>query len=248
MTKTFLTILLVLGTISCAQRREGEQKPGLLSHFVSITDNEDKGIKDILDFYGGECKYSVGAVASTNDQEDKKYFEIELMKSVALTKYADRPEWTTSNIAYRFYKNLNQEERENYTHIRGTLALGNGDKIEHDYSREELETVDQKMKIVLKVIETIKEKQFQAVKGYFNPENNFTYDKDALVDGLQEYDPEFGNITEFRLFGFKYTTADTKPILNIFGIMMRDVQNNEFKVYLNPKSDKEEIMSLDYKW
>ena len=247
MTKRTLIAILILGTISCS-RREGEQKPGLLSYFVSITDNEDKGIKELLDFYGGECKYSVGAVESTEDNEDKKYFEIELMKSVALTKYADRPEWTTSNIAYRFFKNLNQEERGNYTHIRGTLIFDNGDKIEHDYSREELETVDTKMKIVLKVIETIKQKRFEDIKSYLNPENNFTYDKEEMISGLQKYDSEFGNITEFRLFGFKYTTADTKPILSIFGIMIRDVQNNEFKVYINPKSDKDEIMSLNYKW
>ena len=248
MIKNTLTTILILGTISCAPRREGEQKPGLLSYFVSITDNEDKGIKEILDFYGGECKYSVGAVKSTDDNEDMKYFEIELRKSIALTKYADRPEWTTSNIAYRFFKNLNQKERENYTHVRGTLVFDNGDKIEHDYSREELEIMDKKMKIVLDIIETIKQKRFQDIKSYLNPEGNFTYDKDTVVSDLQKFDPEFGNITEFRLFGFKYTTADTKPILGIFGVMIRDVQNNEFKVYINPKSDKNEVMALNYKW
>lgn len=190
----------------------------------------------------------MGAIASTEDNKDKKYFEIELMKSFALTKYADRPEWTTSNIAYRFFRNLNKEERENYTHIRGTLVFDNGDRIEHDYSREDLETVDKKMKTVDKVIEIIKQKRFNDIKPYLNPENNFSYDKDEMVSGLQKYDPEFGNIKEFRLFGFKYTMADTKPILSIFGMMVRDIQNNEFKIYINPNSDKEEIMSLDYKW
>jgi hypothetical protein len=247
MTKKILIVILMLGTISCS-RREGEQKTGLLSYFVSITDSEDKGIKEILDFYGGQCKYSFGAVASTNDKEDKKYFKIQLMKSVVVTKYDDRPEWTTSNIAYIFYKNLNQKERENYSHIRATLVFDNGDKIEHDYSRKELETVEKKMKTINKIIEIIKQKRFDDIKSYLNPENNFSYDKDEVISGLKKYDPEFGNITEFRLFGFKYTTADTKPILSIFGIIIRDIQNNEFKVYLNPKSDKEEIMGLDYKW
>jgi hypothetical protein len=248
MTKKILTVLLILGTISCGQRREGEQKPGLLSYFVSITDNEDKGIKEILDFYGGECKYSVGVVESTEDNEDKKYFEIELMKSAVFAKYPDKQDFITSNIAYRFFKNLNQEERENYSHIRGTLVFDNGERVEHDYSREDLETVDKKMTLVLKVIETIKDKKFEDVRTYLNPENVFSYDKDEMIEGLKKYDSQFGTIQEFRLFGFKFTSADTKPILNISGMLMRDIQNNEFKVYLNPKSDKGEILSLNYKW
>ena len=247
MTRKILITVFILGATSCS-RREGEQKSGLLSHFVSITENEDKGIKEILDFYGGECKYSVGVVESTKDNEDKKYFEIELMKSFVFSKYPDKHEFTTSNIAYGFFKNLNQEERENYTHIRGTLVLDNGERVEHDYSREDLAVVEQKMKIVQSVIDAIKEKKFENLGPFLNPENVFTYDKNQLINGLRTVDPQFGNIQEFRLFGFKFTNAGDNEVLNISGMLFRDVQNNEFKVYLNPKSKKEEILSLDYKW
>lgn len=247
MTSKILITMLVLGTISCS-RREGEQKTGLLSYLVSITDNEDKGIKEILDFYGGECKYTVGMVESTNDKEDKKYFEIELRKSIALSKYADKPEFTTSNIAFRFFKNLDEEERQNYTHIRGTLVLDNGERIEHDYSREDLTLVEEKMKTVLNVIDLIKEKKFEDVMPFLNSEDVFTYDKRQLIDGLQRVDPQFGYIQEFRLFGFKFTNAGDNEVLNISGMIIRDIQNNEFKVYLNPRSSKEQILSLDYKW
>jgi hypothetical protein len=247
MTRKIIITMLIFGTISCS-RREGEQKTGLLSHLVSITDNEDKGIKEILDFFGGECKYSIGRVESTNDKEDKKYFEIELMKSVALSKYADKPEFTTSNIAFRFFKNLNQEERQNYTHVRGTLVLGNGERIEHDYSREDLTLVEKKLKIVMNVLEVIREKRFEDIEPILNPEDVFTYDKNQLIDGLRKFDPQFGNIQEFRLFGFKFTNAGDNEVLNISGMLVRDIQSNEFKVYLNPHSEKEEILSLDYKW
>lgn len=47
----------------------------LVSSCASITDNEDKGVKDILGFYGGYCKYSIGIVASTSEGK-KKYFEL----------------------------------------------------------------------------------------------------------------------------------------------------------------------------
>jgi hypothetical protein len=232
MIKKISTVSLILIAVSCD----------------SITDNESKAIDDILKFYGGACKYSVGFIESTDDKEDKKYFEIELTNSVALSRYADRPEWTTSNLAYRFYKHLNLEERQTYTHIRGTLLLDNGDKIKHDYSIEELEVVDKKMKIVSDVIEKIKQKKFDDLKSYLNPENNFTYNKDDVINDLKNYESQFGKILEFRLFGFKYTSADTKPILTIFGAMIRDVQYTEIKISINPKSEKTEVMAVKYDW
>lgn len=232
MTKKISALLLILIAVSCD----------------SITDNESKAIDDILEFYGGACKYSVGFVESTDDKEDKRYFEIELTNSVALTRYADKPEWTTSNLAYRFYKHLNLEERQAYSHIRGTLLLDNGDKIKHDYSIEELEVVDRKMKIVSEVIEMIKQKKFDDLKSYLNPENIFTYNKDDVINDLRNYESKSGKILEFRLFAFKYTSANTKPILSIFGVMVRDVQYTEVKISINPKSEKTEIMAVKYDW
>lgn len=246
-TRITLTIVLALVTISCS-KREGEQKSGLLSYFVSISDNEDKGIKEILDFYGGQCKYSMGFVESTEDDEDRRYFEIELAKSEVMSKHPDKTELTTANMAFRLFKNLNQEEREKYSHIRGTLVLDNGERIEHDYSREDLALVEQKLKIVQKVIDVIKEKRFDDVRPFLNPEDVFDDNRDLIINGLKKFDPQFGNIQEFRLFGFKFTKAGDDPVLNISGMLIRDIQSNEFKVYLNPRSKKEEILTLDYKW
>jgi hypothetical protein len=250
MTSKYILTLLALAvwTFSYSKRHEGEVKPGLLSHFVSITDNEDKGIKDIVGFYGGECLYSIGFVKSTKKEEDKKYFKMELSKSGVFAKYSDRPEWITSNMAYRFYKNLNDKEKQNYTHIRCTIIFDNGDKVKHDYSMDELEMFNRKYTTVIKVIETIKEKRFQDIKEYLNPQNLFPYHKDSLAINLEMFDKQFGDIQEFRLFGFKYTTVERKDILGIFGVLIRDNQNCEFKVYTDLKADKDDILIVDYKW
>ena len=90
-------------------------------NIVSITPNEDKGIKEILNFYGGYCKYSIGSSASTKDGA-KKYFEIELSKSDVLEKYADMPDVSASNAAYILYKDL-KNERKNYDEIRCIVLL-----------------------------------------------------------------------------------------------------------------------------
>lgn len=244
-TKILLLILTLL-TISCS-KREGEQKTGLLSHLISITDNEDKGIKEILGFYGGECKYAVGVLKSTNN-EDKKYFKLELSKTPLLTKYADKVDYITSNLAIRFFKNLNQEERQNYTHIRGVVVFDNGQRIEHDYSRDQLALVEKKLGVVMKIFEIIKKKKFEDVEPFLNLENVFTYEKKELIEGLKRVDPQFGEVQEFRLFGFQFIEHENKELLDIAGMMVRDIQSNKFKVYLNPLSTKDEILSIEYDW
>lgn len=122
-----LSILIAssLTITSCGNRHEGEQKPTLLSNALSITDNEDKGVKEILDFYGGYCKYAIGASASTETGK-KKYFELELSKSDAIEERAKVAQMPASNIAYLFYKNLNQEERANYDEIHTVLIFADG--------------------------------------------------------------------------------------------------------------------------
>ena len=50
--QTILLVGLIALMTNCAEKKDGEQKNTLLSNFVSITDNEDKGVKEILDFYG----------------------------------------------------------------------------------------------------------------------------------------------------------------------------------------------------
>ena len=77
MHKIFMTVFGFLLLTSCAEKREGELKPGLLSNLVSISDNEDDGVKKVLSFYGGYYKYAIGASAST-EQGKKKYFEKEI--------------------------------------------------------------------------------------------------------------------------------------------------------------------------
>src|SRR5438309_8729239 len=81
-----------------------------------ITDNEDKGVKEVLSLFGGYCKYSIGWDVSTKTGK-KKYFELELSKSAFVDNMADMTELPASGVAYYFYKNLKGERRK-YTHIK----------------------------------------------------------------------------------------------------------------------------------
>ena len=47
-----LILIYIFALTACVETKEGEIKPNLISNFVSITDNEDKGVKEVLEYYG----------------------------------------------------------------------------------------------------------------------------------------------------------------------------------------------------
>ena len=73
------------------------------------------------------------------------------------------------------------------------------------------------------------------------------FDKDELISRLKEVEPQFGNILEFRLFGFKITEIKDKELMHISAAIIRDKQNNEFSVDIDFNSEKYELYQLQYK-
>jgi hypothetical protein len=210
-----------------------------------LTENENKGIGQILEFFGGQCEYSVGVSTSTA-AETQKYFELKLSKSNALTKYKNNKEIVTSKLAYLFFENLNEEEKANYTHIRGTLLYENEEEFSKDYSVKELETVRNKLSIADEVILLIKNKNFMQLKEILNDQGAFRYDKSELIENVEKLEPEFGNIAEYRFFGFNFSNAGNQLILKLYGVVLRDRNNHELSIYVDPNSKKREVLKLDY--
>jgi len=238
---------LIITSCGNGNGHEGEQKPTLLSNALSITDNEDKGVKEILRFYGGYCKYAIGASASTKTGK-KKYFELELSKSDAIEKKAKVAQMPASNIAYLFYKNLNKEERDNYDEIHTVLIYADGEKITFEFSTEQLELVEQRMKVIKKVVGLIKDKNFEALRPMLNDTFLVSYDKNELITKLKSIDPQFGNVTEgFRPFGFGIKKAkDGSDVLHISGAVIREKQSHELSIDLDLNGSEDKIYLLQY--
>ncbi len=250
MKKSLFLISMVFLIIVGCNRREGEDKTGLLSYLISISDNEDAGVKDVLGFFGGYCEYSIGKFVST-EKNSKKYFELKLSKSEAIEKFADNLRFPASNIAYRFYRNLNSEERKNYTHIKSIIVLSDEKEVKFEFSTWELEIVDKKMAFVKHVVSIIKEKRFDDLAPLLNDSSYVQYDKNELIENLKKVDSQFGNVTDegFRIFGYKINAIDKKgnDILHISGAILRDIRANEFRLTIDPYSDELEILMLQYK-
>src|SRR5215211_4880183 len=132
--KLNLTLLLfVYSLLTCCQsNHKGEKKTGVLSHLVKITDNEDKGIKEILAFYGGQCEYGLGRKISLGD-ESQTNFWLKVSKSSEIDNFSTVAEMPASNIAYLFYRNL-KNEKNNYNEIQVELILGDGKNENFSYT------------------------------------------------------------------------------------------------------------------
>lgn len=231
--------------VGCVDRKEGEEKTSLLSNFISISDNEDKGVKEILEFYGGECEYSFGASAST-DKGKLKYFELEMRKSSAIEKYSHVAQMPASNIAYLFYRNL-KSEKNNYDEIHTVIKFADGSQVTFKYPVQELEIVSDRMPVVEKIIAKMKNKDFEGIKASLNDESLIKYDKNELVLNMEQLEPSFGQVKEFVPYGFRIEEfGDNKRILHISGAVMRDKQNHEFSADFDLDAPKEELLRIEY--
>ncbi|UII20317.1 hypothetical protein [Fulvivirga ligni] len=247
MIRVVIAVMLGLCMISCGGKN-GEG--GFLSGIVDVSESEREGVKEVVEFYGGTIDYSFGR-SMKSGEESKTFFEIRLSDSESLEKYKSTPEIPASNIAYRTYRHLTAEERKKYSHINPVLVFANGDEYEFEYNTWILEYVDKRMALVDKVVGLLKKKQYDALSGMLNDTSAVAqYSKEEWIKGVMKADSTFGNITEdgFILQGYKIDAIDNKgnDYLYIYGIITRDVENNQFSVVLDPYSESDEIYLIDY--
>lgn len=245
----FKTVLFLLFSVSllvsCGGGKDGEIKPTLLSNLVSITDNEDKGVKEILKYYGGYCEYSIGVSASIPEGKSK-YFELKLSKSEAVEGYQNLIKMPASNMAYLFYKNL-KEERENYSEIRTVIVLKNGREVSSTFTKEELQEVVDRIPTAEQALKFIKGKDFKAVETLIENESFYNYNKADLITQLEKIDPEFGEVTGYLPYGFRFLkTKEGGKILHLAYMVSRDINSHEFSVDFDMSGSKDKILKLDY--
>ena len=249
MKSKILFVIVAAIVLGCAQRREGEEKTSLLSHFIEISESENLGVKDVLGFYGGQCEYSIGRGFKTGN-DNTKYFELLVSKSEGFEKFANNLEFAANNIAYRFYRNLTEEERKEYTHIRPVIEFPEGKKSEFEISTWELEIVDSKMIFLDSIVNIIRKKNFDDLAPMLDDSTLVSFDKFEMIENLKKFDPQFGNVTDegFRIFGYRFQPFNNKgkDALYIGGAIMRDIQANEFSIVIDPYSEKKEILLMQY--
>lgn len=214
----------------------------------TLTANEDKGIKESIAFYGGQCEYGIKKTVSTKEKENGTTFWINFSKSAVIDSLEEMAELPGSNIAYLFYKNLNQEERSRFINIKSELVFSDKTSSEFIYTVDKLEKVKSKVPLAEKIVELIKAKKFDDLRAYVNADTALVdYKIDTLIANLRKIELKAGKIERFILYGFKFhKAANGREILRLAGLIKREGRNHYFTVLLDPNTPKEEVYSLNY--
>ena len=239
-------MLTVISLSACVDGPKGEMTIGQTTHYADITDNEDRGIREILNLYGGKCIYSSG-VAASGSFGVRKYFSMQLTNCTSLQKRENLDELSAANVAYLFYKNL-KEDKKKYSEIRTEIVFDE-DEYKHTYPDSLLDLVIAKMKIVYGIIDLLKAKNYNALADTLN-DNNFLVDfkKEKFITQIKNIDASLGNVKEFIPYGFSFfDTVDGKTLLHISGLIRRDKKSNEFSVNIDPASATNKAIMIKYK-
>jgi len=238
-------MLMILALSACMDSPKGEMTIGQTKHYSDITDNEDTGIREVLNLYGGKCKYSSG-IAASGSFGSKKYFELQLTNCNSLEQRRNLSELTAANVAYLFYKSLKNEQK-NYSEIRTEITFDD-DEYKGKYPDSLLDIVVTKMKIVSAIIDLLKVKNYNAVADTLNDNNFFVnFNKAEFIENIKKVDASLGNIKEFVPYGFSFfDTVDGKTLLHISGLVRRDKMSNEFSVNIDPASNDGKAIMIKY--
>src|SRR5688572_21142882 len=108
-----LSIPLLAGLIllgSCSENSKDQVENKVLEA-VGVTKAKNKALEEVLKFYGGQAKYAVIKSASTSEGVRDK-IKVTLIKGPQLEKFPTMEALAPANVAYIFYKNLKEEQKD----------------------------------------------------------------------------------------------------------------------------------------
>lgn len=214
---------------------------------IVFSENEMKGLTEIRQFLGGNltCGKRWG---NSTDEGKTSVFTVTLKDSngaeaIANTKMKSRPvQMIASNMAYMLYKNM-AEERSKYTAIRATINFANGKTNTLQYSITELEVAATKIKVVNKIVDLLKAKNYEGLNAYFvdkSPYSKLTIKE--RVAFIKSVESRFPSTEDFELWGFGQDT----DVITYIGNLIRGGEPYRFIIMLNPDVSKEEVYLIDY--
>lgn len=230
---------------SCSEKKQGEQKPTLLSNFIKISDSEDKGVKSVLAAYGGYCSYSVGASVDSRG-ENEKYFELKLSKSEEINNNKEYCDLIGPGICYTFFNEL-VKEKNSYSSIRSQIELNDGKEKSYEFSINDLKKVQQKIYLVENMFQILKDKQFQKLILFLDNQTVVKYNMDDLIKTIIKTDEVYGSVQSFTFLGFSIDKNENNlTLLKVAGKLNRKIQNHPIKIVMDLNSNSNKVLFLDF--
>lgn len=227
-------------------KQKSERESDSFMGIPKISENEDRGIKEVLDRFGGRCDY--GVEEKVDNQYKQTNFWLKLSNSYFLDSSSNVAEFESSIIAFIFYKNL-KKERKRYNKIHCILSFSNREKLEFFYTTEQLEQIETKLQLANKIVNYIKVKDFEALKKSLIIDCAiFNFDKSLLVSNLEKVELKLGDIVEYIPNGFKFSkTKSGCDILCVSGLIKRKNEKNSYlSIFINSSNRDDKILFLNY--
>lgn len=185
----------------------------------TISDNEQAGLDEIQQLYGGQVSFKIGTVASTKPTDVQgKVLEIDL-KDADLTKYGDNLGLPASRSALLMYRRMSTAERADYDGLQVVLQNGTSGR-KFNFRMPALvraERADNQLKTLL---DAWRQRQYQTVANCWNQAALTSPDRTGLVDAVVRQGEKIGPIASFTpegYFGFS-TPVNGKPeeLVNVY--------------------------------
>ncbi len=242
-------LFIWIDLISCGIDRQNANNLAIISSLIDITENEENGIKSILEFYGGYCKYSRGASISTNGGK-QKYFGVDLSESSTLDETSLALKLVASNVARLFFHEL-KEERSNYDFVEVTLKRTGETVKTFEVHSESLLLVEEKQK-ALEVVEKLTKSQSYVELIELFPKNAEirSLESDKLVKNLLAIDSIYGKVNQsILLLGFEtfYHRSDDERI-RLYCVQRRTKRNLNYKLDLAKSLSSKRMYNFDYSY
>jgi hypothetical protein len=239
--KLFVQISLILLLFNCSAFVSCKNNLSVFS------ENEMKGLTEIRQFLGGSltCGKHLG---NLSDEGKTSVFTVELKDSegaeeIANTAMKSRPaQMIASNMAYILYNNM-KEERLKYTAIQATINFANGKTNTLQYSITELEVAATKFKVVNKIVDLLKAKNYDGLNAYFVDKSSYSkLSKKERVAFIKSIESKYPSTEDFELWGFGQNTE----VITFIGNLIRGGEPHRFMIILNPDVSKEEVYYINY--
>ena len=165
----------------------------------SVTESEFNAVDSVLKFTGGVCQREKGFEGLGEERRD--YFRL-ILESEGLESYNGYLEMPASNVAYIFYSNLSEEDKNKYEDIKVILKMPSGTSDEYIYTTSELDEM-------IKIEPTFNTFHENVINLAYS-ENIKLFSEDAIFDDTEEnlvleytdLEKKFGTVSQNVFQGF----------------------------------------------
>ncbi|RYZ83742.1 MAG: hypothetical protein EOP04_19375 [Proteobacteria bacterium] len=247
--KKFIWAIVCIVVASCGSDHPGEKKTSLASHFLSISDSEDKGIKDVISSFGGECEYGFSKSVSVNEEQQNTFW-LSVRKSQSIDDLPIDAEVFASGIALTFYRNL-KEEKSKYSHVK-VKVVKSGSSSEKSFSVKLLDSVLSRFNVVKSAINFIDKEDYKSFSNSVYLDERFIEDLDAqkkatFLDTVKAIRNSTGPLKEIISIGFnEISLPDGSEFLYYSIFVLFEKRNYPISLVVNRDTTDQRVHFFNY--